>query len=204
MGFWRALASVWAEPERTVRQVARGDAARFVIAVAWLSGILDVLQSLASRASLEPHWGPFALVLAFGMGPLLSFGYYWLAGALVGTSGRLLGGGGDSSDTRVALACGTLVELVALPFWIPVLAVYGLVIFTEEHSGTPYGLLAFGIQQAVLWVWAWVVRIRCLAEVHGFSRGRAVLAVVLPWLTVIVVLFGVALVAVTLMPDQAP
>jgi hypothetical protein len=189
---------VWTAPRETVDRVLRADAAGLVIAVAWLSGVLDVLQTSALRGSLKPHWGPFVGLLAMFMGPLLGFAYFEVAGTVAASMGRLLGGVGHAAETRVALACGTIVELVALPLWVPVLAVYGLEMFTTERSPAPAGLLAFAGLQALLWLWAWGLRIACLAEVHDFSIVRAVLTVLLAWLAVVVVIVGAVIVLGTL------
>lgn len=175
---WR---TVWLEPRRTVHQVLRGDAAGFVILMAWLAGVLEVLQTQALRSSMRPHWGPFAVFIAVFMGPLVGFAYFETAGAVAKGVGRMLGGVGDVSDTRVALACGTMPELLALPFWAPVLAVYGLEMFTTARPPRTDGVLIFAALQILLWLWALGLRVVCLAEVHEFSIPRALLTVVLSW-----------------------
>ncbi len=184
---WR---TIWLNPRLAVRQAVDGDAAGFVIAVAWLSGIADILQSAYLRGSLKPHWGPFVLLMAFGMGPLLGFAHFAFAGWFLAGVGRLFGGTAESSEARVALACGTVPELLALPLWIPVFAVHGLGIFTTERGPHPTGLIVFLVLQAVLFVWAWALRLLTIAEAHGFSVWRALGTIVLGWLAAVVVLVG--------------
>ena len=89
-----------------------------------------------------------------------------------------------------ALACGAIPELVALPFWVPVLAVYGLEIFTTERPPRTDGILAFAGIQMLLWAWAWGLRVVCLAEVHDFSIVRAVLTVRLSWVAGLLLVVG--------------
>jgi hypothetical protein len=187
---WRAGLTVWREPRATFLNAVRGDAAGLVIGVAWLTGVLEVLQTSAMRASMEPNWGPFALLMAVSMGPLLGFVYFDAAGSLLGTVGRRLGGTADTSDARVALACGSIVELVALPLWSVAIGVYGPVIFTKGRPPAPTALVGFAALQVGLWLWAWCLRIVCLAEAHEFSVGRALMTVALAWLTFVVVLVG--------------
>ena len=107
--------------------------------------------------------------------------------------GRLLGGVADVSDTRVALACGTLPELLALPFWAPVLASMGSEIFTTERPPAAIGLWVFAGLQVLLWLWAWGLRVVCLAEAHDFSILRGVLTVLLSWLAGVVLVVGLVL-----------
>lgn len=185
-----AWLTVWREPRETVQQVLRGDAAGFVILVAWLAGVLEVLQTQALRASMQPHWGPFAVLMAVFMGPLVGFGYFEMAGSVAKSVGRLLGGVADESDTRVALACGTVPELLALPLWAPVLAVYGLEMFTTARPIRTDGLLAFAALQMLLWLWAWGLRVVCLAEAHEFSIPRALFTVILSWVAAITLVFA--------------
>jgi hypothetical protein len=169
-----------------VRLGLRTDAARLVIAVAFLSGVLDVLQGAAVKQSLEPHWGPFAVLFALMAGPPFGFVHLAIGGAVTAVVGRMFGGSGDASGMRVALACGRVPELVALPLWIPVLAVYGATIF-EKDQPYPLGLTGFMGLQGALLVWSMVLRVIAVAEAHDFSCGRAFAAMTVAWLVQILV-----------------
>jgi hypothetical protein len=186
------LRSVWTGPRLAVRQGARTDAARLVIAVASLAGVLDGLQNFAVGRSLKPHWGAFAVLFALALGPLLGLLQFAIGGALIAVVGRRLGGSGDSSDVRVALACSRIPELVALPFWIPVIAVHGVEMF-EEDQPYPLALAVFMAVQGALLVWSWVLRVIAVAEAHDFSCGRALVAMVLAWLVPVVLFVAAAL-----------
>lgn len=164
-----------------------------MIAVAWLSGVAEVLQNAAVGRSYPPHWGPFALFLALAMGPLAGLAYFSIAGGLLTGAGRLLGGTAGSSDTRVALACSVVPELIALPLWVPVIGFYGLGIFTKDQAARPAGLVGFLALQALLLVWAWALRVVTLAEAHGFTKWRAFFTMVLAWLAAIVLIVGAIL-----------
>jgi hypothetical protein len=187
------LRSIWTTPRLAVRRGIRGDAARLVIAVAWLSGVAEVLQNGAFGQFYSPHWGPFALILALVMGPLAGLAYFDIAGGLLAGAGRLLGGSADSSDARVALACSVLPELIALPLWIPVIGFYGLEIFTSAQAPRPPGLVAFLGLQALLLLWSWGLRVVTLAEAHGFTLWRGFFTMVLAWLATLVLIGGAIL-----------
>lgn len=170
----------------------RTDAARLVIGVAFLGGVLDGLQNMAFGRSLQPHWGPFAVLFALVFGPLISFAQFAIAGALVAVVGRMLGGSANASDIRVAIACSRVPELVALPFWIPMIGVHGTTIF-EKDQPYPVALFTFMLLQGALLVWSWVIRVVMVAEAHDFSCWRAFFAMVLAWLVPIVVAVGAAI-----------
>jgi hypothetical protein len=187
------LRSVWTDPRLAVRQGARTDAARLVIAVASLAGVLDGLQNFAVGRSLKPHWGAFAVLFALVLGPLLGLLQFAIGGALIAVVGRMLGGAGDSSDVRVALACSRIPELVALPFWIPVIAVHGVEMF-EMDQPYPLALAVFMGLQGALLVWSWVLRVIAVAEAHDFSCWRAFFTMVLAWLVPILAFVAAAIV----------
>ena len=177
------------------------DAARLVIAVAWLSGVADVLQSAAFSQSYKPHWGPFAVFLALVMGPLFGLLQFGIHGGLLGVTGRLLGGTADASDARVAMACSVLPELIALPLWIPVIGLYGLELFTTAMDTRPLGLVVFLALQAALLVWSWALRVVTLAEAHDFSKWRAFATIVLATVAGFVLVGGAVLGFLALVPD---
>jgi hypothetical protein len=186
------LKSVWTDPRGAVRLGVRSDAARLVITVAFLGGILDGLQNLAIGKSLKPEWGPFAVLFALVLGPLIGLVQFALFGALIALVGRMLGGSANASDVRIALACSRVPELVALPFWIPVLAVYGTTVF-EKDPPFPVGVLAFLLIQAALLIWACVLKVVAVAEAHGFSCWRAFAAMVLAWLVPVLLVVAVGI-----------
>jgi hypothetical protein len=133
------------------------------------------------------------LLVAWAVGPLAGFAYFAVTGAVLASVGRALGGSADVSDTRTALACSMLPEVAALPLWIPVLAYYGLAIFTKAQDGWPHGMIAFGVLQALLYLWSLVLRLITLAEVHAFSIGRALGTLLVGWLAGVAMLLALGL-----------
>ena len=161
-----------------------------MIAVAWLSGVAVGVES-AAFGSLGRYRGASTLFFLLLMGPAFGIAYLGFGGSILASVGRLLGGTNDVSDTRVAMACGALPELIALPLWIPVIGFYGLKVFTAELTPTPAGIAVFKGVLLALYVWAWILRIVTLAEVHRFSVRRSLATVVLAWLAAASVVVGI-------------
>lgn len=193
---WR---SIWFDPRAAVREAVRGDAAWLVIGVAWAIGIVEMLSSTIIGA--KPNEGGttvFRIVLAFYMGPVLSFAVFFLYGRLHAAVGNVLGGCADASDARVALACGSIPELL----WLPIAAVW---LVQGARSGFQEGFWAnpwiawvsLGLY-AVLWLWGVCLRVVALAEVHRFGTGRALATISLAWVAWIVLFAGLVLGAATL------
>jgi hypothetical protein len=186
--------SIWFDPRAAVREAVRGNAAWFVILIAWAVGIVEGLSSAIIGA--KPNGGGttiFKIVLALYMGPVLSFAIFFLYGRLQAMIGNALGGCADASDARVALACGSIPELL----WLPIAAVW---LLHGAMSGFQGGFWAspaiawvsLGLY-ACLWLWGVLLRIVALAEVHRFGKGRAFATIALAWVAWIVLFVGLVL-----------
>lgn len=193
------LLTIWIRPRETVRRLAASDPTTAVIVVAWLSGMVDTLQTSAMKGNTKAGWGPFVVGMAVLAGPLFGFAHFCGAGRLLAMIGGWLGGRSDVASTRMALAWGSVPEVAGLALWIPALASFGEELFMRETpslDGHPWALLlmaAFFLLQGVLYVWSWVLKLAALAEIQGISAGRAFWAIVLAWMIPILTLFGTVL-----------
>lgn len=161
------------------------DPLRYVVLLAFVLGIVDLLTSAALDRSTRAGWGALTLVLAVFLGPLVSLAYYGIFPPVAAAFSRLLGGSGGTAETRAALVWGRLPELLALPLWAGALWLFGEEVFTQErpladaHPGLAPGLDLFVAVLVALWLWSALLRLLMLAEVQGFSVPRAFLALIL-------------------------
>jgi Kef-type K+ transport system membrane component KefB len=142
-------------------------------------------------------------VLALTIGPLTALAYFGLAGALLAGIGRLLGGSADSSDTRVALACSVVPDVVALPLWALAIGYYGAGLFTQEQAVMPLGVAVLLALSVALTVWGWILRVVMIAEVHDFTRWRSFATIVLSWLATIAVVVAIVAALAALLPTNS-
>lgn len=177
------LLSIWVWPRATIRQIVDTNPHRFVIGIGWLTGALGALlfeveMSGAAAASGLPRWavsmGPVTLAMsAFTLG-LAGVGIIYLLGLLLGRVGWILGGVGELTEVRAAVAWS----------WIPlimlgVVAVIAAIVAPAANSWTlaaantdaqiPYALII----EIALGLWTLIIATETLGEVHQLSTRRA-------------------------------
>jgi len=127
-----------------------------------------------------------AMVTAVLAGPMLSFGLVFLQALLTTGTGRLLGGEASPVELRAAFAWAQAPLLGLLVLWWPVLWMPG-----------GRGKLALDLVGIALFVWAEILAVVLVSEVHGFSKARALGAILLAWVIKIALLVGLLLLVPT-------
>ena len=192
-----AWLAIWVRPRATMRRIVDTDPRKFAVGIAFVAGALAMLNIRSGmfgapmpRMHLRmPPIGPFSLALtALFMGGV-SVALLYAFGALYRWSGAMLGGTADAVKVRAALAWSqvpgiylTIVGIIA--------AALGTVPAASARSSThsPLALLDGGVA-----IWAFVISLKCLGEAHGFSAWRALGAILLGLLAILIVVFGVAI-----------
>jgi hypothetical protein len=80
--------------------------------------------------------------------------------------------------------------------WIPELALFGSNMFTSETqriANHPFILIFLSIIQIIVAVWAFIVYLKCLGEVHGFSAWKALGVSIIPGLAIAILVLGCTL-----------
>jgi hypothetical protein len=169
--------SIWTKPRGTIRQIVDTNPKKYVLLLAMLSGIFQALY-LASNASLGDN---FDLVVVFLLcligGPIMGLITLYISSGLYSWMGQKLGGRADAEQVRAAVAWGGLPGNVgSLLCWALLLGAYGSDMFTTYAPRfeifPQYSFLSFAIA-SIFAIWSFVVFLKCLGEVHGFSAWRA-------------------------------
>ena len=184
--------TIWTAPRATIRRIVDSDPTRNVIALAAIGPAIGALagqwsKALGGNANLSaswPIWVAFSVAIEAALGVLGLF----IFGAIFKWSGSLLGGVASRVEVRAALAWSQVPAITAET----VLLIAVLMGVPMPHA-TP-GMLpqidpAFYkvmVVEAVLGIWGFVVSLKCISEVHRFSAWRALGAILIPPLIVLV------------------
>lgn len=168
---WRLI---WRRPRAAFRAALARRSPWAPWPLAALAGVAAAL-SWAAWARLGAALGPGALLaLALVAGAPLGAAALLLAGVLLRTGGRLLGGRAGAGQVRAALGLAVAPVVAGLPLWLTQLALLPAASFGAPH-GQAQGLLAAacGAVHAALWAWAAALSVVGLAEAHGLPLWRA-------------------------------
>ena len=191
--------TIWTSPRATIRRIVDTDPGKFAVGIAWVAGALGALdfeisaQRTQTGGAVMARWldsigalgfAAFACILGlFGVAMLFFLGrpYRW--------SGEILGGTAQSVEVRAAIAWAQVPAI-----YITVLGVVAAIIASPEPAPTaPFPL--WSLVRGILGVWALVISLKTLAEVHRFSAWRGLGTVLLGGLAIFAIILG-ALIAI--------
>jgi hypothetical protein len=169
--------TIWTRPRETVRTILLQNPELYVTLLACLAGIKETLDRAAMRNMGDKTPVPIVVASALILGPLSGLFSLWMFSHLVLWAGRWMGGTASRDHLKTAIAWASVPVVVALPLWIPQLALFGPDLFTKEtprldaHPLLLIPLIAYGLVEAVFGMWAFVLLCHTVAEVQGFSSA---------------------------------
>lgn len=186
--------SMWTQPRATVRHLLESPTTLpLIFILAALGGVSQVLDRAAERNMADTNIlladnylmiFPIALI-AGSIGGIIGL---YISSRLVAWSGSLIGGQGDSEDLRVAMAWSNLPVIASLLLWPVYIALYGREMFTELSplmEQSPMAALGLALIEITLGIWAIVIALKAIGEVHQFSAWKALGACLLAAVIVI-------------------
>ncbi len=184
--------TIWTRPRETIRAIVRMNPSyRFHL----LSGIygfplmLQIAQNLSLGDRL-PFMAIFlgALILSVFIGML---GIMVMSGLLYWT-GQWIGGKANFKGVRAAVTWSNVPNLVNSVVWLLMMATFGGQLFVRGFAerpfvGTELTVVFFGfLIQVVVAVWGFIIALKALGEVQGFSAWKALLNVLIPFFMVVI------------------
>jgi len=193
--------SILVRPRRTMRAIIDSNPRRLVLVLAALSGFGSALDNASTSSIGDGNNIPVVAIVALSavagsLGGILTL---YVGGFVMKWAGRPLGGRATQVEVRAALAWSTVPLIWALPLWIPELALAGREMFTTATpilAASPLRavlLVLVVLLEVVLGIWSFVLFLKCLGEVHGFSAWKSLAAVLLSVLAIVLVALIVAL-----------
>ena len=185
--------SIWLRPRATIQQIVETDPERHVVALAALSGIVQMLGNASDRNLGDRAGLPVVLALALVLGPFLGLIGVYLWALLLKWTGRWIGGRASTVQLRAAIAWAGVPIIVGGAAFVGALLIAGKELFTEAtpwlDQNPGWALLAYGLLviQLVAVGWGIVVSLKTVGQVQGFSAWRALGNMLLPLLLVVAV-----------------
>jgi len=183
---------MWVRPRETIKEIVKFNPKHLFPLLAGIYGFPMVLQ-FAQNISLGdrlPAWAVvvISLALAVFVGML---GITVVSGLLYWTGGWI-GGKAKFQEVRSAVAWSNVPNTVNCAIWLIMAAVFGARLFNRGFSEMPFMgyeltvvFFAF-LAQVVISVWGFIVVLKALGEVQGFSAWKALLNVLIPFFMVMI------------------
>ena len=169
--------TIWFHPRRTIRQIVTRDPTLYVIPLACIAGIGEILSQASLQNLGEMVSLPGILGLACVLGPIGNLIQLFFSAFFIRWSGSWIGGVASSEQVRTAIAWSALPGIITIPLWIPLLILFGEEMFTLEKPllvAQPFAyefLMGLFIIKFTLGCWAMIMLCNTLAEVQGFRSA---------------------------------
>lgn len=189
--------SIWVKTTETIRSIVRYNPKHRFAILSFLYGLPMLLHS-AQNLSLGETFTTYgivtvALVLATFVGMLA----ITIASGLIYWTGKWIGGKGEYYPIRAAVSWSNVPNIVAIVIWAIMLYNFGDQIFMGEldqeglASGSSTLVSGALFVQAIISIWSFIILVKGLGEVQGFSAWKGVLNVLIPFFLVGIAIWGI-------------
>ena len=182
--------SMWTKPRDTIQQIIDSDDPKnMVLFLAAISGISSILSGAVGNntGDQQPLVGIIAGALI--VGPIAGVIGLYISGMLLSWTGKWIGGRASAEYVRTALAWAHIPVIWTVLLWIPEILIFGQETFMtpDENSlvtTAPYAFyeVGFGIIKMTASVWAFILLLKGLGQVQGFSAWKALWNLMIPGL----------------------
>lgn len=164
--------TMWTNPRRTIREIINIAPKKGVFLLAVIFG-LQYLLNFAHTFSLGVHFPPILiLILSIVASPLLGYFWFYLFGACLYYSGKLLKGQSKYYQIISSMAWSSVPYLLTLFMWFVFLVASAYSTFIQQTDNTTFFFISFVI--LITAVWSLVLILKCLMEVQEFSCLRSI------------------------------
>jgi len=189
-------------PRATIRAIINHDARERVIALVVIAATVGAVSNAIHSYSYNPTAFTIAgrpipvvapqtshLIQLWGLAvwPLLAVPLLYINGALLRWAGSLLGGTAKAVEVRAALAWASVpaIAVTLAGFTIGYLTPHPQPSSLQSMNAMREywrAMLPAMILSTPLWLWWWIVLLKCLGEVHRFSAWRALGSLLIAYL----------------------
>ena len=182
---------IWLEPRATIRAIVNYNPKYRFILLSTIYGLPMALNFAQSSSLIEslPLWA--ILVAALVISPFIGALGSTVSSLLLTWTGKWIGGKSNYDRVRSAVAWSNVPNTVTLILWVVLMVVFGNQVFSRGFSDTAFMGYEAGVVfivflvESIVSIWGFIILLKTLGEVQGFSAWKALLNVVIPLVIVV-------------------
>lgn len=182
--------SIWVKPRETLHKIVAFNAKYRFFILSFLYG-LPMLLHTAQSYSLGEKFTLFGIsVVSILLATFIGMLVLTIASGLLYWTGKWIGGEADYYAVRAAASWSNVPNIVSIVMWIILMIAFGDQVFFakfQEQNFAGSGLVLVSIAmfvQAILSIWSFIILVKGLGEVQGFSAWKGILNVLIPFFMV--------------------
>lgn len=176
--------SMWVAPRKTIQKIAQRQEKPLFFFLSSFYGWPITLQIAQNNNLSEalPFWGVLGLTLV--VAPFVGMLAFYIASGLLYWTGKWLGAVGSFYSIRSAVSWANITSVVSVLTWMVIVFVFKDSTFCSNFIQMPMSialarvLMGVFALQLVVSVWTICLFVASIAEVQGFSVGRALINIV--------------------------
>jgi len=184
--------TIWYRPRLTIRAINESDPKKDVLLIAILIGLLGIFPGMLLSmliANVDITFLIIGMVITFIIGPIFGIVWLYVAGAILGLTGMMLGGKGTGEEIRAALAWGNIPTFAMYAVMIPFMLILFASMPSIEQLGQPGVAISpllslsscFMMLMIPFFLYSfYFIFLQSLAEANQFSGWRAFGSILLP------------------------
>jgi hypothetical protein len=189
---------MWVRPRETIRAIIQTNPGYKYPLLCFIYGFPMALQ-IAQNLSLGNSYSVAGIVaVAAIIAIILGAVMINIATALFTWTGKWIGGVGTYQQIRAAVAWSNMPSVVNIAIWAVNIATFGVRIFKSDFVESTFVgnelsiIFLTAVVQLFVAIWAFIITLKALGEVQGFSAWKALLNILIP---IFVIFIGVSLLA---------
>ncbi len=181
----RPFLTILYQPKSTIRAIVDSNPKKFLLLLASLSGIAQMLN-WASRDIAMSFTSGYeiigALIVILVGGNVLGLTQCYIGSFFFRKASNLLGGVSTNESVRAAIVWSSVPTISLLFFWMVKIAIYDVDVFNENAAvvtNFPILYAAFSLIEVIFGLWTLFLFWKCLGEVNRFSAWKSILVEIL-------------------------
>ena len=195
--------TIWTQPRATMQQLLKRGRTFEYWLILCLAGIGMFLDQATSKDLGDVMAYEHILIASVIVGPILIVALTPLQSLIVWMTGSWIQGKGSFADVMASFVWTYITDVWRLGlFWVPQLIFIRSDMFTTEVpiiEANPYLAIALLISvffELIVIFWGFIVFLKCLAEVQGFSAWKALLNLILASVIAIIIVCALAIIII--------
>lgn len=181
---------IWVSPRETIKKIVQFNTKYGFLILSFLYG-LPMLLHTAQNLSLGEDFGVRGIVLAaVVLATFVGMLGITIGSALVTWTGKWIGGKANFQKVRTAVSWSNVPNILSIIVWGVLIYWFRDNLFFDEFNdlnftGTDMTIVGVALfVQAVVAIWSFIILVKGIGQVQGFSAWKGVLNVAIPFFMV--------------------
>ncbi len=187
--------AIWVRPRETIQKIVNFNPQYYFVILASVYGFNLLMQMMQNLSLGQDFSLTGIMVVALILAPFLGMLSLSVGAFLLRWTGKWIGGKGSYLAIRASMTWANVPNVINILLWLILVGFFKRAVFMNTFGQTPFegGLVYFVafifLLQTVLSIWSFIILIKGLAQVQGFSAWKGLFNVLIPFFMIGIVVW---------------